>query len=236
MAYHKLYKSTDSVLTANEFCGGLREDGSKRVYYYNPSTASESLIYDFGLAVGDTLRITGAGGIVSSIDSVSINGQYRRRMNFRTYSGNPWSSGSWIEGLGNSSVGGLLGSPMALPTCDCAVRTLCFQQSNTWLYHNSTYPSMDCFGPALDIEELPATASATLYPNPVTGVSHFLMTGNKTFTKLKLYSITGAVISNDDVTNQTNIAIDGTQLPSGLYYYHLLDNAGIGITGKFVVQ
>src|SRR4030042_2138766 len=32
--YHKLYKSNDTIFDENEYCGGIRQDSSKKVYYF----------------------------------------------------------------------------------------------------------------------------------------------------------------------------------------------------------
>jgi hypothetical protein len=73
------------------FTYGIREDGNKKVFLYNYSTATEHLLYDFSLNVGDTLfnsllvhfpTCPTDYEIVTAIDSVMTGSVYRTRWHF----------------------------------------------------------------------------------------------------------------------------------------------------------
>jgi hypothetical protein len=223
------------VLSESEYWGGIREDSMKRVYFTTSGMTGETLLYDFSLGIGDTIKAFGPVGIVSFIDSISIGGQYRRRLNFRTPHGTAWPFGAWIEGLGNSALGGLLNSPMAQPTCDCAANLICFRQNGVWLYHNP-HQTTDCFGATLRINEVTPVSALTIIPNPVNGTAHIHITGSQTFTRLIVYGLNGNLVLNADVTNKREFVLNSSGLPAGLYCYRLYHENGLGLTGKFSIQ
>jgi len=88
----------------------IREDSSARkVYLRTDLITTDSLLYDFGLQVGDTLKgyfgATAALPLaVISIDSALVNGTYHKRLNFDTSA--VCLRSAMIEGVG--STNGLL--------------------------------------------------------------------------------------------------------------------------------
>lgn len=234
VSYHKLFKSSDTIFNASECIGGLREDAQKRVFFYDFGTGQERLVYDFSVQPGDTIVLAGPEGIVDHIDSVNINGNYRRRINFKMLNGSTWSAGAWIDGIGNSSLGGLLGSPMAQPTCDCADNTICFRQNNNWLYHNPLYSAMGCLDGVLDVAKVKTNNLAiSLYPNPVNATSTLHIDG-AVKGSIRIYSITGVLLHTYPLGSDISISRDG--YPSGMYLYRLNDEAGSTASGKFEVE
>ena len=111
-----------------EMCGGLRDDGNGRVYYYNPSSDQEFLLYDFTLDVGDTATVYvgsywGVGTAlcdpdaewvwlqvmeVVEVDTVVIQNKSRKRQ-YMISGGGYFMQQYWIEGIGGE--GGLLTTP-----------------------------------------------------------------------------------------------------------------------------
>lgn len=236
VSYRKLYRSADSILDASEYCGGLREAG-KRIYYYDAGSKSERLLYDFSVRVGDTVMPGGMGakGIVSSIDSMLISGVYRKRFNFQTFYGTPCFSGSWVEGLGNTNFGGLLGSVLMEPTCDCGSRLICFKEKNTYVYHNPRFAGMDCFGPVLAIPDVGSGLQMSLIsPNPIYSTGYFSNTAN--FRKMVIYSITGRQVSAIDLEPGQSVSIRKEDYPSGIYFYQLSGGTAGTFTAKLVIQ
>ena len=71
------------------YVGALKEDPSaNKTFFVFPNSTTDSLLYDYNLAVGDTIKginaqfISNLSGVVLSVDSVLISGQYRKRWNF----------------------------------------------------------------------------------------------------------------------------------------------------------
>lgn len=237
--YHKVYRSKDIVLDESEYCGGLREDAFKHVYYYDAANRVERMIYDFSVAIGDTIRELGntPTGIVHSIDSVKIAGTWHRRINFRQLNATTvWTGGSWVEGMGNSSLGGLISSPVLQPTCDCGINTVCFRSGSTWTYHNPAYATLDCEAilstPTISYN----TPLVTLYPNPVRSVSHLLLSTQAGYTQLTITNLLGRQIVTADVTGKNDFLIDNTRYTPGVYIYHLTNADGGSFSGKFLVE
>lgn len=236
--YHSLYRLSGAGTTITEWIGGLRES-DKKIYYYNYSVQNEQLLFDFNVAVGDTVYSTASiQGIVHDIDSVNIRGTYHKRFNFSTRDGTVWTNGSWIEGIGNASLGGLLGSAMAMPTCDCANHTICFKQDIDWVYHNDHYAYIDCeSGGILATEDVSHTApTVVLAPNPVTGVSIFQVQPAGGAMQLSVYNINGALLSTQHINGAASVALRKADYSSGIYWYLLRSHTGNMVTGKFVVE
>ncbi len=86
--YKKYYFSMSPTLVNSNFFSLLREDTiSKRIYTIN-STGHEKLLYDFSLSANDTITVFPKPYLstdsflvkVESVDSVSIVGQFRKRL------------------------------------------------------------------------------------------------------------------------------------------------------------
>lgn len=237
VTYHRIFRSDDAVFTSGECIGGLRED-SRKIYFYDFASGKERLAFDFSLNIGDTVKsYYGPDGVVSYFDSVNIAGTYHRRTNFMTHTGHPWPSGSWIEGIGNGSLGGMFGSAMAQPTCDCGSNIICFGKDGNWDYHNPAMSSLDCIPSAVKIDESFVRADYTpLHPNPVTGVSYIFTAGQ--FERMDIIDMRGALIKSLPLTpGQEEIKIEKSNFASGIYYYRLYNNyAGRTTVGKFVIN
>lgn len=236
ITYHKLFKSVDTVFTISECIGGLREDSMERVYYYSFTTLQENKIYDFSVQPGDSIDFNLNAATVDYIDSLNIGGNLHRRINFRALNGNAWTAGSWIEGVGNSSLGGLLGPATAQPTCDCAANIICFRQNDDWAYHNAAYGATDCLVSMLGVAEVSdkSKVSVSIYPNPVTSTSRLHIDGRTNGGTLRIYGITGMLIKS--YTGTGDILIDKAQYATGIYLYRLTGPSGETLSGKFEVE
>ncbi len=243
--YHKVYRSAnDLVLDATEYIGGLREDAvTKRVYFYNAATSAERLLYDFSLSPGDTI-FTGTGGaaegVVYAVDTVTIASVARRRLTFRALSmSTPGTDAAWVEGIGNVGYGGFLYTSLVHPTCDCGFNTVCYDKDGSELFKSSSYASIDCdavFSTAHVNETFVHSTQVTVFPNPVTGMSHLQLTGNERYNSLTIADIMGKTIKTADVTGITDVALDKNSFAPGIYIYHLQNEAGSNLSGKFVVE
>ncbi len=122
--YQKVYQTDQPVVDLaspnNQYAGVTREEG-QQVYFLPPNQTEEVLLYDFDLAVGDTMLVEKfemdffefIEVIVESIDSVqTLDQQIRKRINFSIYKEGrdtvPQYFTSWIEGIGDIGIGGLL--------------------------------------------------------------------------------------------------------------------------------
>jgi hypothetical protein len=241
--YHKVFRSSDTAFDQSEYFAGLRQDvNTKRVYCYDHRIHGERILYDFSVQIGDTVRyLTGSSvdpfyavqGVVYSFDSVNINGVYHRQIHFSMFgSTSVWPFGTWVEGVGNLTLGGFYKSVTALATCDCADKIVCLKQNGTWIYHNPEYSMVDCDVPTLGIQEEAPKTKLSLAPNPANSVitvrSPF--TGNCQLTILNIY---GAVVKK---MNSTLPAIvDIKNLAPGMYRLELSDGKQMQ-TAKFIKE
>lgn len=151
--YHKLYESFGTAPGTSVLVAGIREEAQKvyvrRVGYngvfgncqLDPSF--EVMLYDYTLdAPGDSLVIhhPQAGNVVfvvTSIDSVQVNGTPRRRINCSngTYSCGPLPL-SYIEGVGSDRH---VMDPLMWQAFDNNYLLSCFKRSGT--FHYTVFPS-----------------------------------------------------------------------------------------------
>lgn len=107
--YHKIYYSGGLInpspppyyfyVFEHELHSYLREEGDRWYTYRNNQ---DTLLYDFSLEVGDTLiaAFTGGAAIVEDIDSILVDGEYRKRMKMDL---GPLQSDVYvIEGIGST--------------------------------------------------------------------------------------------------------------------------------------
>lgn len=238
--YHKLYQSfNDAVLDESEYIGGLREDAGK-VYYIGASSSSEKLIYDFNVVVGDTITNAFTGSkdaVVHSIETVIISGVSHKRINFTMATSTAvWPGGAWIDGIGNSSLGGLLGSPTMQPTCDCATNTVCLTLGGTTEeYKNPSYASIDCQSSVHTANVNMNTPAVSVIPNPVTGTGHLMIPAEGKFNTIAIYSIVGRKVYSSSLNGAASIEIDQANFVPGVYMYQLSGENG-NAAGKFTVE
>jgi len=86
---------------SNMYVGGIRTEEYK-VYFL--SDQGLSLLYDFTLEPGDTLpesSLTSGVVVVTSVDSIMINGTYRKRINIESPQYGELHSHWYIEGIGH---------------------------------------------------------------------------------------------------------------------------------------
>ncbi|MBX2905566.1 MAG: T9SS type A sorting domain-containing protein [Taibaiella sp.] len=240
--YHKVFESeTDVTLGTSAYIGGIREDiAARRIYYYDLAKASERLLYDFSLSIGDTIHTGPSGsadGIVNNVDIVNIGGVDRTRITFRQLTSTlAWPYGEWVEGIGNAGLGGLLGSAMMQPTCDCGTQTVCFANDGVTKYHNANYASIDCDN-VFSLTSVADVAEASLIvsPNPARGIVNFRVGNASQFSKLTIADITGKTILTKDVDGLSATSVDTRFFTPGLYVYRLSAKDGSATNGKFVV-
>jgi hypothetical protein len=238
--YKKLYSA--QFPTTLVLIGGLREDAMHRIYYYDITSGTERKVYDFSLFVGDTIKSWGLTdmplGIVHSIDTVTIGSVARKRISFRQLTDTArWTLGEWVEGIGNTGLGGLLANPMLQPTCDCGINTLCFIQADTNVYHNPNYPTYLCLPVLTEVDDLKtATNTIQLYPNPVQSSALFVTLQGTASATVHIYDLKGSMIYNNSMSSGKQIHFSQYALPVGIYLYSITDDKGMISNGKLLVE
>ncbi len=217
--YHKIYynygglgfvnpDSAFNLQTASLY-GVFREDSSKKVWFRQlPFDSTDILMYNFALNVGDTFCFYDEPcGVlchpVSLIDSILINGSYRRQIHFN-YAG---QEETWIEGIGS--------------IYDNWDGHWCFTGNIAWFLNCYAERGVHIFGDCdfpTGINETSEESSALkMFPNPV---DDFLMIEN---------GIIGANISIKNVLGQHcfshhltsgKLQMEVGFLEAGIYFLH----------------
>lgn len=206
------------------YAGALRDDATaNKVYFVFAGTAADSLLYDYNLIEGDTLKgyisqsvYSNSNLVVLSVDSVSIDGQYRKRWNFANdYNGD---SAYVIQGIGSS--GGLI-EPLNTYAIDFTYRHLVCVSRDTETLYTSTYNSVMGCTLIEGISDLKLENKINCYPNPFsteTTLQADILFNNAT---LKVFNSRGQLVKQQKNINGCSITCHRENLPCGLYLFKI---------------
>lgn len=114
----------------------IRED-SLKVYIFNSYNGLESVLYDYSLKAGDSITRYDHTWIVSKVDSVYFNGNFRERIILAAY---PECShcltDTWIKGYGSLTFG--IWDPLTIPT-NGSTKLLCIKEDTGLIYQDSLF-------------------------------------------------------------------------------------------------
>ncbi|MDP2721415.1 MAG: T9SS type A sorting domain-containing protein [Bacteroidales bacterium] len=197
--------------TFNEFNLLIRQE--ERKIYIRQWDETEALLYDFDLAVGDTLPITWNQWhediIVTSIDSVQVGDSYRKVFNLSEQ-----SSPQLIEGIGHE--GGFL-EPFP-PMLECGYIFMCYALNGTTYYPNEGEPCDLSVG----VETVSNAYSITSYPNPASGQVTIGFENPALIRRVLATNISGQMKElNFKQENARSIVVDLSKLAKGLYMIQL---------------
>ncbi|MBK9543140.1 MAG: T9SS type A sorting domain-containing protein [Bacteroidetes bacterium] len=236
--YHKLIKSGYEY---SSICGGggyyyypaiaiIRQDTLlHKVFMYDTSLARDTTFYDFNLVVGDTLDKSKViwGNVqfctVTSVDSILINGQYRKRFNHNCSYGCPDSS--IIEGIG--SISGLMSGPSSCFEYFASLSS--FEQDDIGLYPDSSWNCDIISGVKSSLE----AHRVFVYPNPVFDQLNVVVNNNE-LTDIFLYDIASRVINQKKFIG--SVSLNTEDLSKGIYLYELSNKNGVIKQGKIVKE
>ena len=206
----------------------IRQDTTqKKVWIYIPSTNSDTIFLDFNLNIGDTIdgrkeywaQPLGFGeyAFVSSIDSVLIGSQYRKRYNY-TYQA---FMNSMIEGIGPTH------GPFYLENIGYDhIQTLnIFSQNNQlfYPYYSSDTTGMwqSCHDFTTTVKESELENNISIYPNPATNNFTLRLDSEIKNAKLEVYDAIGVKVYQQKL-NQRSTTIHQTFF-SGIYFVKVTD-------------
>jgi hypothetical protein len=149
--YLKVFQSTDSLYSDEEFMGLIYEDTISQEVYFRDPEGNEGLIYDFSISVGDTINIVNHCYnyervlICNAIDSMIIDEQFKKRFSFSVDYMARNGQDIWIEDIG--SMNGILYPGV---TIDGGFREfLCYKYNDSLIYTNPIHQTCrkDAFYP-----------------------------------------------------------------------------------------
>lgn len=239
--YSKLYLLNDTVypLSVGRYCGGIREDDMKRIYIIDcdyvtfPIGDDEVILYDFSKSVGDTVFVGNDGYgpmgylMIEEIDSVLIDGNYRKRFNFGLE--------EWIEGIG--STRGLLSPITAQPTGFQYWELICFNQDDEVIYLNPEYNT--CFPILTAINDMkPVNNIIKIFPHPITNISviDLAAIADCLYQYIDFYNVFGQKVNRINIADSEQIIISKLNYKSGLYVYRISGQNMKPLTGKIIFE
>ncbi|HRZ42066.1 MAG TPA: T9SS type A sorting domain-containing protein [Bacteroidales bacterium] len=218
------------------YIGALRDDSiANKTFFVFPNTNIDSLLYDYNLVVDDTMKgfITQDpyvyNKIVLSVDSVLIDGLYRKRWNFgQCHNNYPYI----IEGIG-TSVG--LIELLCSYAIDFTDRYLvCVKDSSSTLFASVYNSEMGC-NLIVGHDEINIENSLICYPNPFSTKTNLQIDVFFKDATLTVYNSVGQQVKQiNNISGQT-LTLQRDNLPSGLYFMQLMQENKIIATQKLVI-
>jgi hypothetical protein len=206
----------ETYLYEGEYRGAVRTENGKT---YELIGQEEHLLMDFTLNVGDTLfSYISPGLVISSIDSVLVGTEYRKRFNFSNGDICNWM----IEGIGHEA--GLF-EPMSI-ILEFASEFHCYGENNIPLFGD-----MNCILNVGYEEISKQIFDVTIYPNPTSG--KLTINTSEFANTIKSYSLTdvyGKLVLENNFKSDNNsvFKIDLSKYKTGIYFLQLhLENQGI---------
>ena len=256
--YHKVYKNDGYIIQdctcfgpyavlwegSTNFFGAYREDTLKHIYACCTSDlgTQDSLLYDFTLKVGDTLRQYNSHSnfspqpyTVNSIDSVLVSGSYRKRFNLKI--NNDTMIGripSIIEGIGSTQ--GLF--DLMCDPFEIASQLDCFSQNRKTLWSYFPNDSCDLYYLGTPTMKQPPV-NISIYPNPANGIFNIEVKSEGVIDKsiVEVYNVLGQQVHSQAIVNSSSFIVDLSSQPNGIYFYRVVDeNSNLIGEGKLIIQ
>lgn len=189
------------------YMGALRDDTiQKKIFFRLPNSSSDTLLYNFNLNVGDTVKsflssLDCNNGQIVAIDSILIGNNYRKRFKL---SCNPTYI---IEGIGATT--GLLEKFGSFET---AGDLLCFSVNNQTLYPNNNTCQPLAANPVQKID-----LELKLSPNPFTTETLLTIGEPQHNASLSLYNMYGQEVRRISSISGKEVKIRRDGLPAGVY-------------------
>jgi hypothetical protein len=187
----------------------------KKVWQYFPPNI-DSIFFDFDLNVGDTIDASKAAwarngpvAIVSSIDSILIDGQYRRQFKYHLVSDSNCNDNALIEGIGPNH--GFFILPNNCFEYEAAL--IYFEQNNSILIGNTNFEYYYCHDFTTNIIES-FQFSFSISPNPAHDKLN--VECNLPNAELKIYDMTGRMVQEEKL--HSRLSTVNCQLSSGVYF------------------
>ena len=215
--YSKVLTSGDSLmLNWGVYDKCLRQEQNK-VYCYNKWTANEYVLYDFGLAEGDSFKVEGSAFYIY-VDSIRV-------INAKKYfylSRNKETT-IWIEDVG--CLDNLFQSSGNINLVGGYSTLLCCKAGNDVLYQNEKYNS--CFLTTSIKRYENEDVEIQNYPNPFKDKTYIKIenySDAKAF--LCIYNVSGVLCKKVEVSQYGTNSICIENIAKGVYFYNFT-NAGI---------
>ena len=206
----------------------VRSD-NKKMFVIPFNDSAEQLLFDFDLAVGDSLPISysnfDSAITVTAIDSLYTPYGYRKKF---ALSGNT-AAQELLEGIGHTN--GFVESINLL--LDWSYNLLCYSLNDTAWYPTNGPTCMLNVG--LPEAEL-SLSGINVYPNPFQLSTTITWNKNFNVMDLVIYNLQGMKVREEKSLTGNKVVIDRRNLESGVYFYELQQENSVACKGKLVIM
>ena len=228
----------ENNVTGPGYAGAFIEDSiTRKVYYYNSSTGTDDLLYDFDLQVGDTLpqtiginNLPNQPNLISKIDSLQIGSVWYRTFFIDSFFVNETMYPVLIEGVG-MNFGYWPGyyipfEGMSGLNCFNGNR-VCFEA------FCGSFPIPNCYPSALGIADHLNNDAINVFPNPSSG--DFLIESNIPAEWIYVFDISGKKIMHV-CASVRETKVDLKSMPAGIYLLQLIQEGVVVGSKKLIVD
>jgi len=218
--------------TFSGYMGAIRDDSvSNKSFFVFPDQNNDTLLFDYNLAVGDTIKGYLSANCtmkINSIDSAFVGTQSRKKWNFTTCNED---AGYFIQGIGSNN--GLI---ELLNTQDFYLTHLiCVKDSNMVLFDTGFNSAIGCqLITAIDESSI-VVPMIDISPNPFFMQTTFKLDQPLKNAVLTVYNTYGQEVKQIDNLTGPSIFFRQDNLQSGLYFFCILDSRKMIATGKFII-
>jgi hypothetical protein len=200
----------------------------KQMYIRQLSDTNEYLLYDFDLAVGDTLPLTFNNFLpyttVTAVDSISTPYGYRKRFSL---SGNTWSM-ELLEGIGHDR--GFI-EPLNTPL-ECGFTLNCFSLNDSAYY---PVPGPTCeLNVGLDENPDPGV-SVNVFPNPFKEFTYISWVSTLPGAEFRVFNLQGKMVRAVREISGNGIKLERGDLEAGSYLFELRRAGNLMGNGKLMI-
>lgn len=230
-AYHRLYRSVDSLWAESGLCGYLREDSGQ--VWYRDTAGNEGLLYDFTLMRGDTATLALINDSCLIYDSLSAKVSHTSTQSLgispayvlylqgydadsSAYTG---ATTAWYESMG--SLSGLLNNLLPPGQTEAERQLSCYYHNRQLLYSATANPC-NC-APTGIARNAVGMGSTLVYPNPASQMLWIESTGDATNHHYQIVSLEGKKYINGSIDKKRH-PVPLTNLSEGLYLLIISDN------------
>jgi len=207
-----------------------REEGSGKVFAYNPNGSGEYLLFDFSLNPGDSAFIYSGFSYeqwvkAAAKDTIYVGGSWRERI-FIESSVSPVDI--WVNGLGS-----MIWGPQSRPAgfVGSIDTVICIHENNSLIFQKPGFTT--CHLENVGIAET-GEQSLILYPNPVEDVSVFqTSTAINGPVVLTVYDVLGRLSKTIKESGLEQIQIRHSDFRPGVYFFRISFNQK-EFCGKFM--
>ena len=233
-------KAYPLYLPSPGYVGALKDDSSaNKAFFIFPNSTVDSLLYDYNLMVGDTMKglisqyNSFYNAIVLSVDSVLINNSYRKKWNFIQ---DPCTGISpyIIEGIGSSA-----GLPEPVSMCydlDWTSRYLiCVKDSSQTFFLSNHYSKVGCNPVYTGVNACKLLNKFSILPNPFSNEATLRTDQDLKNATITITNTFGQQIKQIKNIKGKEIMIHRENLSDGIYFLQLTQENKTILTCKLII-